>query len=337
MFICLLHMIHAMRMTYPTVAILLFKYDLDSAYRRMHMNAASAARCLCMTTVCALIYLRLTFGGSSSPAEWCVIIEIITDLAYDITNNPFWDHNKTFATEPDPAQLRPPLLNPPSEPFVNALPADVHLPLPRHGYIDSYIDDIISACVHRGDNAIRTTKAILLALFTMARPSSISPPLILHKYLLSIIKMIAEGQQTETKIVLGWLINTRSFLVQLPQDKYIAYTKQIQEVIRLRKSSNDNLESIIGRLGRVAYAVPHARFFLNRLRHLQMKTTKQKSVSIPQSVIDDLLLFIKYIKQCSIGTSINNLIFRRPSQFFWSDSCPFGLGGYSARGRAWRY
>ena len=69
MFSRLLHMIHAMRLAHPSLVILICKYDLDSAYRRMHLNSVSAAKCIYMTTVCALIYLRLTFGGSSSPAE----------------------------------------------------------------------------------------------------------------------------------------------------------------------------------------------------------------------------------------------------------------------------
>ena len=88
MFSRLLHMIHAMRMCHPHIIILLTKYDPDAAYCRMHMNAASAAKCICMTTVCALIYLRLTFGGSSRPAEWCVIIEIITDLQWTLQITP---------------------------------------------------------------------------------------------------------------------------------------------------------------------------------------------------------------------------------------------------------
>ena len=100
------------------------------------------------------------------------------------------------------------------------------------------------------------------------------------------------------------------------------------------KSSNDNLLSLIGRLEQISYAVPHAKFFLNRLRHLQLRTVKQESVTITKSVLQDLLLCIDFTRQAAMGTSINNLVYRRPSHFFWSDSCPFGLGGYSARGRA---
>lgn len=141
----------------------------------------------------------------------------------------------------------------------------------------------------------QTTKTILLALFALACPSAPASSLILHKKLISIVKMIAECQQKETKILLSWQINTQSVLVQLPKDKFIAYTRQIQEVTCLQKSPNGNLESIIGRLEQDSYTVPHVRFSLNQLRHLQMKTTKQTIVSIPQSVINNLLLFVKYI------------------------------------------
>ena len=183
-----------MHMNYPLMVIILCKYDLDSTYRCMHTNAASAAKFICMTTICALIYLWLTFRGSSSPAEWCILIEIITDLAKNITKSPYWCHTKAYAKELDPSQIPPAIILPPSNKFVQALPADVHLSLPRHGWIDSYIDDMIGIFIHMGYNTVRTTKSILLALYVMACPSSPTPPPILHKYLLSIINMIVEDR-----------------------------------------------------------------------------------------------------------------------------------------------
>ena len=137
--------------------------------------------------------------------------------------------------------------------------------------------------------------------------------------------------------MLDWQINTIAFIVQLPSDRFLGYTKQLREVIRLKKSSNDNVRSIISCLERVTYAVPHSRYFLNHLRHLQMRTEKQHNVHIPKSVLSDLQLFVTLINQAHISTNINNLIFRRRSHIYWSDSCPFGWGGYSARGRAWRF
>ena len=338
MFLRMLHMIHAFRMAHPTTAILLCKFDLDAAYRRLHFNANSAIKCICSTAICAYIYLRLTFGGSFSPAEWCVIIEMMTDLANDIVNNPTWVPSKAQAPIPSPSTIPSPIILPASRAFNPALPVDVHIHIPRHGWVDSYIDDIIGICLHLKDNAVRTTKAILLAIHLMARPfDNTEKPNIIHSYILSMKKWLAEGQQSEEKIVLGWLINTRDFTVRLPADKYHSYTAQIRDITVAGQVNDDTLQSIIGRLERTSYVVPHARYFLNRLRALQRITSKTKWAKIPESTSLDLKLWHKFLDNAHKGTNINNLVFRRPSNFFWADSCPFGLGGYSSSGRAWRY
>ena len=79
---------------------------------------------------------------------------------------------------------------------------------------------------------------------------------------------LAEGTQEEIKIVLGWIINTRLLIVSLPPDKATVYKKQILEILRSKKTTSKNLESIIGRIERTAYDVPNAKFFINRLMHL---------------------------------------------------------------------
>ena len=89
MFMRVIHMIHAMRFVYPNTTILICKLDLAWTYRRMHLSATTAVKYICSTKICALIYLRLIFGGSFSPAEWCILIELLTDFANDIINNPF--------------------------------------------------------------------------------------------------------------------------------------------------------------------------------------------------------------------------------------------------------
>ena len=61
------------------------------------MMVQSAIKCMCATLTCALIYLCLTFGSSFNPAKWCVLIEIITNITNDITNNPHWLLSTTFA------------------------------------------------------------------------------------------------------------------------------------------------------------------------------------------------------------------------------------------------
>ena len=172
MFLRLCHMIHTMRLAHPYTSIIITKIDLDAAFRRMHLNTKSAAKCICTTTICALIYLRLTFGGSFSPAEWCIMIEILKDLANDITNNPIWNPTSTLAPIPAPASIPPPTYLPPQIPFSPALLADVDLPLPHHETVDSYVDDIISLCLDICDNASRCVNAILLTIYLLASPFS---------------------------------------------------------------------------------------------------------------------------------------------------------------------
>ena len=126
-------------------------------------------------------------------------------------------------------------------------------------------------------------------------------------------------------------------MVALPLDKAIAYRKQINEILVANKVANKNLESIIGRIERTSYVVPNSKYFINRLRYLQYHSEKQGWAYIPKSVRKDLLLHIDFIKEAELGTSINNLICRQPSHIYYADSCPFGMGGYSCKGRAWRF
>ena len=103
------------------------------------------------------------------------------------------------------------------------------------------------------------------------------------------------------------------------------------------KISHKNLESIIGRLEWTSYAVPNAKFFLNRIRHLLHHSDKHGWAYIPNTVKEDMLLYLEFIQKATISTSINNLVFRHPSHIYYANSCPFGLRGYSLKGSAWRF
>ena len=338
MFLRICHMIHAMRFYNPGIHILMFKVDLDSAFRRMHLSSTAAAKCLCATTICGLIYLRLTFGAAFSPAEWCVMIETITDLALDIVNNPLWSHKQQRAPWPSTNNIPTPVLLPQNIPFAQALPCDVPLSLPRHGHFDSFVDDIIGLCLHIGDNAAKTLNAILLSIHLLARPFNASVASnIPHNYIISAKKWLAEGTQEEIKTILGWLVDSRRLLVRLPPDKYTSYSSQVKDILTAGKINHKQLENLIGRLQRASYVAPHSKYFLNRLRTLCKTAKVTQWVNLPEGVQLDLTLWLDFLQQGNEGTSINNIVFRRPSTFHWADSCPFGLGGYSASGRAWRF
>ena len=54
-------------------------------------------------------------------------------------------------------------------------------------------------------------------------------------------KWLAEGTREEIKTVLGWRIDTRIFLVALPQDKSKAYGLQVEEVLKANKVEQKTL------------------------------------------------------------------------------------------------
>ena len=76
-----LYNIQHIRFNHPTEKILMSKYDLDSAYRRLHWYAKCALLCITIINTIAYLLTRLCFGIASGPSEWCLISETIVDFA----------------------------------------------------------------------------------------------------------------------------------------------------------------------------------------------------------------------------------------------------------------
>ena len=65
--LCILHYIHSLRFHHHYIPILIGKFDIKSAYRRLHLWGHSAAASSTIVDDIAQISLRLTFGGSPCP------------------------------------------------------------------------------------------------------------------------------------------------------------------------------------------------------------------------------------------------------------------------------
>ena len=83
----LIHLIVGMRARYPTTPILIGKFDLKAAYRRAHLSPETALESMTVLNGLLEISLRLTFGGSACPPQWCCISETNCDLANDIMSS----------------------------------------------------------------------------------------------------------------------------------------------------------------------------------------------------------------------------------------------------------
>ena len=89
--------------------------------------------------------------------------------------------------------------------------------------------------------------------------------------MLTIHKMLAEGAAEETKIILGWLYDTRRLKIFLPEHKFIAWTEDIKRILQTGKVSRPELRKIRGRLVHSSAILPLGRHFLNRITGMEMK------------------------------------------------------------------
>jgi hypothetical protein len=108
-------------------------------------------------------------------------------------------------------------------------------------------------------------------------------------------------------------------------------------VLSTGKTKFADLESLVGRLNHAAYVIPLSRHFMNRLRiRLQKRTFAKQELTLSKAELADLELWLDFLRQAWSGISMNLLTIRRPTRIGISDSCPYGLGGFSWSGRAWR-
>ena len=97
------------------------------------------------------------------------------------------------------------------------------------------------------------------------------------------------------------------------------------------------LESTIGRLNHAAFVIPLARHFLNRLRlRLRKRQFASQQLTLSKQELQDFELWLQFLRRARTGLSMNLLTLRKPSRLAFSDSCPYGLGGFTWSGRAWR-
>jgi hypothetical protein len=331
----IVHFIVALRLRHPTTKIFIAKYDYSDAYRRIAHSASAAAQSIMVVADIAYIALRLTFGGSPNPPTWCAFSEMVTDLSNEIPLCNDWDP-KTLRSPAQPITPTPIEL-PENEPISLAKPMAVHVPTNVTGRTDSFIDDLIRVFLDTPANREREPHAVPLAIHVTSRPHLGPNEPVTRRGLLSDPKLIAEGTPAEVQLVLGWSLNTRSLSILLPPDKFEAWSSDLHTIIRNGTASFDELDSTVGRLNHAGYAIPLSRHFLNRLRlRILVRRPKRQQITLSHDELEDLVLWTEFLNQARQGISLNCITVRTPSKLCWSDSCPFGLGGFLLSGRAWR-
>jgi hypothetical protein len=204
-----------------------------------------------------------------------------------------------------------------------------------HGSQDVYIDNVILLMVNiPGTGKIACGQSVsLLAINATARPNHPNKP-ILRESMDARDKLIAEAGLTEIKMILGWEFGFRRLKILLPENKFIAWTADVNQLLTTGMTTAKVLESTIGCLGHLALVVLGVYHFLSRLCKLQRLATHHRLIRISDICKNYLLLMLCFLDIAKILIHMNLMVFRKMTHIYWSDSCPFGLGGYSDKGLA---
>lgn len=227
---------------HPTTKIYLCKVDLDAAYRRCHLSSTTAQESLTVYEGLLFMALRMTFGGAPCPSLWGYISDTLADVCNSLIQNSYWNREKLF--DPLSKLLAPPQSLHESLPFQKALPMSVKVPVNDLGKVDIYIDDTIGIIPDFNDNASRVSRAISLAIHALAHPLDPSEK-IPRKDIISLNKFATEGQMEQTKVILGWLLNTRWMSISLPTDKQNRWVSDIDKLISAPRVKHKNIETTI--------------------------------------------------------------------------------------------
>jgi hypothetical protein len=312
----LLHYMADLRRRHPHRRILLTKLDVKAAYRRLHAAAVTAAASCVIVGALALMGLRLLFGASPNPSIWSDLSEILCDLCNQVSWCSLWNATNTPMLESphQAAYVRSPIYLSADLPIALARDMTVQVASDDCPYTDVYLDDFI-CCFLDTEKAIWAGSRInLLILYLVGRPVLPAEPT-MRDDLLAFDKTLAEGTPEEIKMVLGWQINTRLFLLSLPSDKREAWTADIRRLMLLPRLTYDEIKTTIGRLNHAAYVIPTARAFLCQLRRLELHLQRSGKPAKPdESQIGELKQWCYFLRRASKGISINLLTYRAPKQ-----------------------
>ena len=258
---CLLRVIHAivsLRQQHKKLKIFLSKLDFKSAYRRLHYAWKTAIQSATCHESLVYIALRLTFGGSACPSEWSNISETIVDVAANLLNCEEWN----------PLELQAPITThipedrelPANIPYGQALSTVIDPKIPNRGSCDVYLDDSIVISPDLPGNRDRARGAIALAIHAVGRPLAENET-VPRNHLISKSKLKAEAALTELLIMLGWLLNTRQLLIQLPDHKWSVWRKTLVDMIKKGKTTFDEMETVVGRLTHLVVVLQYVLHF----------------------------------------------------------------------------
>ena len=133
---------------------------------------------------------------------------------------------------------------------------------------------------------------------------------------------------SEECICLGWILNTRKMLIQLPVHKCISWIGDLDYFLDCSSIYHKYLLSIIRKLENVITIVNVMGHFMNDIYSLE----KKAEVSVPHSVKvqkrakENAILHTFFLQKSQKGKSMNLLTFRETTHTTIGDACEHVLG-----------
>ena len=332
-----------LRSKFPNVPILINKYDLDSAYRRMHVKFEHSLLECWKWNDLMFVNSRLPFGYEKACENFSHLTDMVVDLAQQLEGDDTWDpsllHSDLVAQVPKPEYEKGEKA--PARPLQDTIECP-------DSYQDGYIDDLIGIVVANDEILMDKVKhAVPLILSCLFRPIFPDDEAHLERApILAPDKLLAEGGLSENKTILGWTVDTDRLLIRLPLAKAKRYLSDINALIEKGEAkkiiSAMELETLIGKLVHVSQIAKEGLMFLNRLR-FRMKSLQDTSKPpylrhLHDQDLKDLVLWKQIVMSCVVGRDINIVVKTVPMFIFVSDAAESnGLGGWLSFGPAWRF
>ena len=336
-----IYQIHMLRFLHPNTPILISKLDLDSAYRRLHVRLIHALLCTSIIGSICYILFRLPFGSAGAPGLFSLFSEFVADISQALYDDETWNPEELFsemASEIGLGEFG-------DSPFAVARELSIAIKSALVS-IDVYIDDLIVVLLFSPSRYQRIKNVIPLILDCLIRPLTAMEQ-VKRSSILQQTKLIAEGWFEESKVVLGWLINTRALRIFFPRMKATQLKLELQDLHESYENGSQVnkklLDSVIGKLVNICFIIPEGRFFINRLRFRFNRCTWTGCKNFDLMESKDLLFWIRAvdaIKEGSIGRSFNSILNTLANIIAFSDACERGLGGFfiiDGRIFAWRF
>jgi hypothetical protein len=265
---------------------------------------------------------------------------MIADLANVIIQHKDWDPTVLHSDFIQLTGSRP-KLEPDGVKFAPARELLMDWEMSDNGVTDAYIDDIFTVFPFASEDGFqRGRNAALLAIDVLGRPVHPDDPLP-RDPIVATKKVMAEGTPSEVLTVLGWQIDTRRMLIQLPAEKADAWNADLNALIHDGDKGwpidGKRMESIQGRNIHVATMVPGAIHFQSRMYSVIKRAKRFRVTRLKAEERRDLRFLQHLLGVAKRGIDINTVVYRMPNHIGRSDAFEGGIGGFDLRsGRAWR-